>query len=87
MAQKRRKHTPGAGIDPGMLQGDRDTKKMDPSARKLLLLAVVLIVLAQVLEQGQIISHGTGNLLGVLSLVSLGGFFVVQARSKKGSGL
>ena len=53
----------------------------------LLLLAVVLIVLAQVLEQGGIISHGTGNLLGVLSLLSLGGFFVVQAKSKKGSGL
>ena len=87
MAQKRKKLVPGATVDPGLLQGDRDTKKMDPTARKLLFLAVVLIVLAQVLENGQIISHAMGNLLGVLSLVSLGGFFVVQARSKKGSGL
>ena len=87
MAQKRKKHGPSVGIDPGKLQRERDTKKMDPTARKLLLLAVVLIVLAQVLEQGGIISHGTGNLLGVLSLLSLGGFFVVQAKSKKGSGL
>ena len=87
MAQKRKKNSPSVGIDPGKLQRERDTKKMDPAARKLLLLAVVLILLAQVLENGQIISHGTGNLLGLLSLVSLGGFFVVQARSKKGSGL
>lgn len=85
MAQKRKRNCVGA--DPGKLQRERDTKKMDPTARKLLLLAVVLIVLAQVLENGQIISHGMGNLLGVLSLLSLGGFFVVQAKSKKGSGL
>ena len=87
MAQKRKKITPGATVDPGLLQGDRDTKKMDPTARKLLLLAVVLIVLAQLLENGQIISHEIGNLLGTLSLMSLGGFFAVQAHSKKGSGL
>jgi len=87
MAQKRKKHTASVGIDPGRLQRDRDTKKMDPTARKLLLLSVVLIVLARVLENAQVISHGVGNGLAVLSILSLGGFFVVQAKSKKGSGL
>lgn len=87
MAQKRKKQSICVGNDPGNLQRDRDTKKMDPTARKLLLLAVVLIALAQVLEAYQIISHGVGNLLALLSLLSLGGFFVVQARSKRGSGL
>ena len=87
MAKKRKKPTASVGIDPGMLQRERDTKKMDPTARKLLFLAVVLFVLAQLLENGQIISHTTGNLLALLSILSLGGFFVVQAKSKKGSGL
>lgn len=87
MAQKRKRRAPGATVDPGLLQGDRDTKKMDPTARKLLLLAVVLIVLARLLENGQIISRGMGDGLAVLSVLALGGFFVVQARSKKGSGL
>ena len=87
MAQKRKKYTPGPVKDPGVLQRERDTKKMDPTARKLLLLSVVLIVLARVLENAQLISHAVGNGLGVLSVLSLGGFFVVQARSKKGSGL
>ena len=84
MAQKRKKNTASVGIDPGKLQRERDTKKMDPTARKLLLLSVVLIALAQILERKLIISHGVGNFLALLSLLSLGGFFVVQARSKKG---
>lgn len=83
MAQKRKKQTIGGGKDPGKLQRERDTKKMDPIARKLLLLSVVLIALAQILEGRQLISHGVGNFLALLSLLSLGGFFVVQARSKK----
>ena len=87
MAQKRKKHPASVGVDPGKLQRERDTKKLDPTARKLLLLSVVLIVLARVLENAQVISHGVGNGLGVLSVLSLGGFFVVQAKSKKGSGL
>lgn len=87
MAQKRKKHPSPTAHDPGLLQGDRDTKKMDPTARKLLLLSVVLIALAQILEGRQLISHGAGDLLALLSLLSLGGFFVVQAKSKKGSGL
>lgn len=87
MAHKRKRTAPAAGIDPGRLQRERDTKKMDPTARKLLLLSVVLIVLARVLENAQLISHALGNGLAVLSVLSLGGFFVVQARSKKGSGL
>lgn len=85
MAQKRKKNAPSVGMDPGQLQRERDTKRMDPTARKLLLLSVVLIVLARILENAQIISHGVGNGLGVLSILSLGGFFVVQAR--KGGGL
>lgn len=84
MAHKRKKNTASVGTDPGKLQREQDTKKMDPTARKLLLLSVVLIVLAQILEGRQLISHGVGNLLALLSLLSLGGFFVVQARSKKG---
>lgn len=87
MAQKRKKYPSRVARDPGLLQGDRDTKKMDPTARKLLLLSVVLIALAQILEGRQLISHGAGDLLALLSLLSLGGFFVVQAKSKKGSGL
>lgn len=85
MAQKRKKPTASVGADPGKLQRERETKKMDPTARKLLLLAVVLIALAQVLENGQIIPHTIGNLLALLSVISLGGFFVVQAKSKKDS--
>ena len=87
MAQKKKRTGPSVGVDPGKLQRERDTKKMDPTARKLLLLSAVLIVLARVLENAQLISHAVGNGLGVLSILSLGGFFVVQARSKKGSGL
>ena len=87
MAQKRKKYVPGPVKDPGVLQRERDTKKMDPTARKLLLLSVVLIVLARVLENALLISHALGNGLAVLSVLALGGFFVVQARSKKGSGL
>ena len=87
MAQKRTRPSASIGVDPGKLQRERDTKKMDPTARKLLFLSVVLIVLARVLENAQLISHGAGNGLAVLSVLSLGGFFVVQARSKKGSGL
>ena len=87
MAQKRKKYAPGQVKDPGVLQRERDTKKMDPIARKLLLLSVVLIVLARVLENAQMISHALGTGLAVLSVLALGGFFVVQARSKKGSGL
>ncbi|MBR2934439.1 MAG: hypothetical protein IKB79_02530 [Oscillospiraceae bacterium] len=87
MAQKRKRTAPTVGIDPGKLQRERDTKKMDPTARKLLLLSVVLIVLARVMENAQIISHALGNGLAVLSVLALGGFFVVQARSGKGSGL
>ena len=86
MAQKR-KRTASVGVDPGKLQRERDTKKLDPTARKLLFLSVVLIALAQILEKAQVVSHGVGNGLALLSLLSLGGFFVVQARSKKGSGL
>ena len=82
MAQKRKKQSPGAGADPGVLQREQDTKKMDPTARKLLLAAVVLIALAQVLEYGlELIGHGMGNLLCLLGVVLLGAFFVVQARS------
>ena len=87
MAQKRRRRTMGPVNDPGVLRHVRDTKKMDPTARKLLFLSVVLIALAQILEKAQVVSHGVGNGLALLSLLSLGGFFVVQARSKKGSGL
>ena len=82
MAQKRRKHSPGAGADPGVLRREKDTKKMDPTARKLLLAAVVVIALAQVLEYGlKLIGHAAGNLLCLLGVVLLGAFFVVQARS------
>lgn len=85
MAQKRSKQASGAGKDPGRLQRERDTKKMDPTARKLLLTAVVLIALAQGLEYGlKVITHGVGNLLCLLGVVLLGAFFVVQARSGKG---
>ena len=84
MAQKRKKYTSGPVKDPGVLQRERDTKKMDPTARKLLLLSVVLIVLARVLENALLISHALGNGLAVLSVLALGGFFVVQARSKGG---
>lgn len=88
MAQKRKKYPSHIARDPGLLQGDRDTKKMDPAARKLLLGAVVLIALAQVLEYGlELISHSVGNLLCLLGVVLLGAFFVVQARSGKGGGL
>jgi len=87
MAKKRKKYAPGPAKDPGALQRERDTKKMDPTARKLLLLSVVLVALARVLENAQVISHAMGNGLAVLSVLALGGFFVVQARSRKGSGL
>lgn len=85
MAQKRKKRSLGTAADPGVLQREKDTKKMDPTARKLLLAAVVLIALAQVLEYGLgLITHEVGDLLGLLSLVLLAAFFVVQARSGKG---
>lgn len=84
MAQKKKRQSLG-GVDPGVLQREKDTKKMDPTARKLLLAAVVLIALAQVLEYGLgLISHGVGNLLCLLGVVLLGVFFVVQAGSGKG---
>ena len=84
MAQKRKKPTINAGKDPGLLQREKDTKKMEPAARRLLLAAVVVIALAQVLEYGlNWITHGVGDLMCLLGVVLLGAFFVVQARDKK----
>lgn len=84
MAQKRKKRTVSAGKDPGMLQREKDTKKMKPAARRLLLASVVVIALAQVLEYGlSWIDHGTGDLLCLLGVVLLGAFFVVQAKGGK----
>lgn len=85
MAQKRKKQAVSAGKDPGMLRREKDTKKMEPAARRLLLAAVVVIALAQVLEYGlNLISHGVGDLLCLFGVVLLGGFFVVQAKGGKG---
>jgi len=85
MAQKRKKHSLGAAADPGVLQREKDTKKMDPTARKLLFACVVLIALAQVLEYGvKLINHAVGNLLCLLGVALLAAFFVVQAKSGKG---
>ena len=84
MAQKQKRRSAAPGIDPGKLQRERDTKRMDPVARKLLLVAVVLIALAQGLEYGlQAINHTTGNLLCLLGVAFLGAFFVAQAKSGK----
>ena len=84
MAQKRKKSTVAPGRDPGRLQREQDTKKMDPTARKLLLSAVVIFALAQVLEYGvKWIAHGIGDLLYLLGVILLGAFFVVQAKSGK----
>ena len=59
---------------------------MEPTARRLLLGAVVFIALAQVLEYGlKWITHGVGDLLCLLGVVLLGAFFVVQAKGGKGS--
>ena len=85
MAQKRKKRTVSGGKDPGLLQREKDTKKMNPTARRLLLAAVVLIALAQVLEYGlNWITHGMGDLLCLLGVVLLGAFFVAQAKGGTG---
>ena len=82
MAQKKKSVAPGR--NPGVLQREKDTKKMEPAARRLLLAAVVVIALAQVLEYGlKLISHGVGDLMCLLGVVLLGAFFVVQARGGK----
>ena len=83
MAHKKKSVAPGK--NPGVLQREKDTKKMEPAARRLLLSAVVVIALAQVLEYGlELISHGVGNLMCLLGVALLGAFFVVQARGGKG---
>ena len=85
MAQKKTKRTVSAGKDPGMLQREKDTKKMEPAARRLLLAAVIVIALAQVLEYGlKLISHGMGDLMCLFGVVLLIAFFVVQAKGGKG---
>lgn len=85
MAQKRKKRSFGASADPGVLQREKDTKKMEPAARRLLLAAVVVVALAQLLEYGlKLISHGVGDLMCLLGVVLLGAFFVVQAKGGKG---
>ncbi|MBE6972288.1 MAG: hypothetical protein E7440_00160 [Ruminococcaceae bacterium] len=82
MAQKKKRVAPGK--NPGVLQREKDTKKMEPAARRLLLAAVVVIALAQVLEYGLgLITHGVGNLICLLGVVLLGAFFVVQAKGGK----
>ncbi len=85
MAKNKRDIAPGK--NPGVLQQEKDTKRMDPMARVFLYGAVVFIALAQVLEYGlKLITHGTGNLLCLLGVVLLGAFFVVQARSGRKGG-
>ena len=75
------------GKDPGVLQQEKDTQRMDPRARVFLYGAVVFIALAQGLEYGlKLIAHSTGNLLCLLGVALLGGFFVVQARSGRKGG-
>lgn len=82
MAQKKKLAAPGK--NPGVLQREKDTKKMEPAARRLLLAAVVVIALAQALEYGLgVISHGVGDLMCLLGVVLLGAFFVVQAKGGK----
>lgn len=90
MSKKRKKSnraqiiSAGAG-NSGLLPNEKDAKRIDPTSRRLLLLSVILIVLAQVLEYTvQAIPHAVGNGLAILGVIALGGFFISYARHSKG---
>ena len=74
----------GAG-NSTLLPNEKSAKRIDPASRRLLLLSVILIALAQVLEYTvQAIPHAVGDGLAILGVIALGGFFVSYARHSKG---
>lgn len=64
-----------------VLQDSRPQKRMSPLARNLLLFDLILLALVQILDQADIISQGTGDVLTLLALVLLVVSIVVQVRT------
>ena len=90
MAKKKRKASRAQMISAGagnstLLPNEKDAKRIDPTSRRLLLLSVILIALAQVLEYtAKVIPHAVGNGLTILGVIALAGFFISYARHGKG---
>lgn len=87
MSKKRKKNNRADIISAGaggsnLLPNEKDAKRIDPMSRRLLLLSVLLIALAQVLEYTvQVIPHAVGNALSLLGVIALIGFFISYARA------
>lgn len=82
MAKRSKRPGAAAGKDPSRLQGDAKTKRLDPLAKKLILLAVVLVAAGQLFveELPGPVSDGMVLLGGVLAL----GALTAQLKGRRG---
>ena len=83
--KRKKKRYPGTASarsqDPMVLQDSRPQKRMVPLARNLLLFDLILLALVQILNQAEIISTATGDVLTLLALILLIAAIVVQVRT------
>lgn len=84
--KKVKKTAPAGGKNANALPGERDEKRMDPLARRLLILDVILIAAAQLLHTAGFISDTADIVLTVLGLVLLLAALAIQGRSGSGGG-
>jgi len=84
--KKLKKTGPVPGRNSGVLPGERDERRMDPLARRLLILAVILVAAAQLLNMAGVIPEAVDVALSVLGLILLFVALAVQGRSGGGGG-
>ena len=80
MGTKKRKHAPAVGRDPKRLQGEKSDKKLVPLAKKLIVMAVILVAAAQMLVEH--IPRPVGDAMTLLGGILAVGALVFQLRGQ-----
>ena len=70
--QKKRNHKHSyAASNPNQLQQTSQTKKMNPLARNLLLLDLVIMGASLMMQENGLITESIGNVIGVLGMIMM----------------
>ncbi len=83
MAKKNKRSAPAAGKDPGRLQGEKGSRRLDPMARKLILAAVILVAAARLLDTH--IPQPVGDAMTLLGGILAVGALISQLRGENKS--
>ena len=86
MSQKKQKkhRQPAVGQDPNQLQETSNTKRISPGVRNLVILALILVSVAELLFRASIINQQAATVLDLIGLIVLVGAAGMQLRGPSG---